>query len=167
MKDSRTDVPVTTAVRFLRDKKIEFEPYLYNYVDQGGTGHAAKELHVPEHCVVKTIILQTDSGEPLVVLMHGDCDISTKELARVMEVKHVTQCNERDANRYTGYVVGGISPFGTKRTLRICIQRTILSLPEIYINGGKRGFLVKINPQDIQRAFPYTEVEVAVPRSNG
>ncbi len=135
---------------------------LYAYEDHGGTKRSAEELHVPEHSVVKTIVLKTDTGEPFITLMHGDCEVSLKQLARILGVKQVAMCTEEEVHRFTGYMVGGTSPFGTKRRMNICVEKTILALPFICINGGKRGFLVKINPQDMRKAFPILEVEVAI-----
>ena len=156
------DYPITNAIRFLREKKIPFEPMLYTYEEHGGTKHSAEELHVPEHSVIKTIVMKTDSGEPFIILMHGDFEVSSKQLARIMGVKQVTMCTEDEAHRFTGYFVGGISPFGTKRRLDIYTEKTILDLPEICINGGTRGMLVKIDPRQLRSAFPITEVNVAI-----
>jgi Cys-tRNA(Pro) deacylase len=158
----RTDSPVTSAVRFLRGRRIPFEPYLYQYEEHGGTAYAAGALHVPEHNVVKTLVMETDTRKPLLVLMHGDREVSTKELARTLGVKRVTPCEVAVAQKHTGYTVGGISPFGTRTALPVCVERTILSLPRIYINGGRRGFLVGIDPGDLHRAISFLEVSVAI-----
>ncbi len=156
------DYPITTAIRFLRDKKISFQPMLYAYEEHGGTKRSAEELHVSEHSVIKTIVMKNDSGEPFITLMHGDFEVSLKQLARFLGVKQVSMCTEDEVTRFTGYMVGGTSPFGTKRRLNIFVEQSIFELPDICINGGKRGFLVKINPQDLKKAFDCTEVNVAI-----
>src|SRR5215210_3214590 len=141
------DYPVTPAVRLLREKKVEFVPHLYDYEERGGTRHSAEVLGVDEHAVVKTLVLETDARKPLIVLMHGDREVSTKGLARTLNVKSVQPCRPETAQKHTGYMVGGTSPFGTRAQLPVYVERTIFALPKIYINGGKRGFLVEIEPQ--------------------
>src|ERR1041384_3669490 len=138
------DYPVTSAVRYLREKKIEFVPHLYEYVEKGGTRASAKELGVDEHAVVKTLVFETSEKKPLVVLMHGDKQVSAKELARYLNVKSVAPAEPEKAAKLTGYLVGGTSPFGTKTKLPVYVESTIFELGRIYINGGKRGFLVEI-----------------------
>lgn len=160
---SKTDYPVTPAVRMLRDKKINFEPHLYDYQEHGGTARSAAELGVDEHSVVKTLVMETDQREPLIILMHGDREVSTKELARAINAKTVAPCKPDVAQKHTGYMVGGTSPFGTRRSLPVYVERTIFDLPKIYINGGKRGFLVSIDPQILKTALPVHEVAVAIP----
>ena len=156
------DYPVTPAVRVLRERKIEFEPHLYAYEERGGTRHSARELGVDEHAVVKTLVLETDARRPLVVLMHGDREVSTKRLARRLGVKTVRPCDPAAAQRHTGYMVGGTSPFGTRSQLPVYAERTIFDLPRIYINGGKRGFLVSLDPRVLRELLPIEEVSVAV-----
>ena len=153
---------MTPAVRLLREKKIAFEPRLYDYKEHGGTAHSAAELQVPEHEVIKTIVMQTDDRRPLIVLMHGDREISTKELARAIGAKAVSPCAPDVAQKHTGYQVGGTSPFGTRRALPVYVEESIFDLPRIYINGGKRGFLVAIDPNDIKAILPVTAVRVAI-----
>ena len=160
---SKTDYPVTPAVRMLRDRKINFEPYLYDYQEHGGTARSAAELGVAEHSVVKTLVMETDRREPLIILMHGDREVSTKELARAIHAKTVAPCKPDVAQRHTGYMVGGTSPFGTRKSLPVYVERTIFELSKIYINGGKRGFLVAIDPQVLKTALPVHEVAVAIP----
>ena len=160
---SKTDYPVTPAVRMLRDQKINFEPHLYDYQEHGGTARSAAELGVEEHSVVKTLVMETDQREPLIILMHGDREVSTKELARAINAKTVAPCKPDVAQKHTGYMVGGTSPFGTRRSLPVYVERTIFDLPKIYINGGKRGFLVSIDPQILKTALPVHEVAVAIP----
>jgi len=159
---SKDRVPVTPAIRLLRDMKIAFAPHLYAYEEKGGTTVCARELDVPEHSVVKTLIMEDDGGNPLIVLMHGDLQVSTRELARSLGVKNIAPCTPDKANRLTGYQVGGTSPFGTRRSMPVYMEETILDLPEIYINGGKRGFLVGISPQDTERVLSATRVRVGI-----
>lgn len=162
---ARPEIPATAAVRFLTARKIPFEPHLYKYEEHGGTGRASSELGVPEHGVVKTLVFETDTRKPLLVLMHGDCEVSQKQLARILGVKHVTPCDPAAAQRHTGYTVGGISPFGTRNALPVYVEATILSLPTVYINGGKRGFLVSVNPAAIREHLAAIPVDVAIPES--
>jgi Cys-tRNA(Pro) deacylase len=156
------DYPVTPAVRLLREKKVSFAPRLYEYEERGGTRRSAEELGVDEHAVVKTLIMETEARKPLVILMHGDREVSTKQLARAIGVKTVSPCDPQTAQKHTGYVVGGTSPFGTRARLPVYVERTIFGLPKIYINGGKRGFLVEIEPKDLRILSPLEEVEVAI-----
>jgi Cys-tRNA(Pro) deacylase len=160
---TQQEIPATTAVRFLAAHAIPFEPHFYTYEEHGGTGRASAELQVPEHNVIKTLVFETDARKPLLVLMHGDCEVSTKQLARILGVKHVAPCDPAAARRHTGYMVGGISPFGTRSPLPVYVESTILSLPVIYINGGKRGFLVAISPAVIPVHLASTPVDVAIP----
>jgi Cys-tRNA(Pro) deacylase len=143
------DYPVTPAVRVLRASKIAFSPHLYEYVERGGTAHSGASLGVDEHVVIKTIVLEDDRKKPLICLQHGDREVSTKNLARAIGVKTITPCAPETALRYTGYMVGGTSPFGTKREIPIYLEKSIVDLPLIYINGGKRGFLVSLTPRDL------------------
>jgi Cys-tRNA(Pro) deacylase len=159
---SKQNYAVTPAVRMLREKKIAFEPHLYDYKDRGGTAQSAAELGVPEYSVIKTLVMETDSREPIVVLMHGTREVSTKALARVIGVRSVTPCDPATAQKHTGYVIGGTSPSGTRKPLPVYAERTIFELPKIYINGGKRGFLVSIAPGDLRRALTISEVDVAL-----
>jgi Cys-tRNA(Pro) deacylase len=156
------DYPVTQAVRYLREKNQEFVPHLYDYVEKGGTAHSANELGVDEHAVVKTLVFETNEKKPLIVLMHGDKSVSTKELARYLNVKSVAPAAPEKATKVTGYLVGGTSPFGTKTKLPIYVERTIFELDRIYINGGKRGFLVQIPPQVLSRVLEVKTLEVAI-----
>jgi Cys-tRNA(Pro) deacylase len=158
----KPEYPVTTAVRVLREKKIDFQPHEYTYEEHGGTKLSATALNVPEHEVVKTLVMQTEEKKPLLVLMHGDREVSTKQLARITGAKRVDPCDEATAQRHTGYQFGGTSPFGTRHPLPVYAERTIFALPRIFINGGKRGFLVEIRPADLRKAFEVTEVEVAI-----
>ena len=156
------EYPVTPAVRLLREHKVEFEPHLYDYVEHGGTQHSAEALGVDEHAVVKTLVMETEAHKPLIVLMHGDREVSTKNLARRLGVKGVHPCDFAEAQKHTGYLVGGTSPFGTRTHLHVYAERTIFDLPKIYINGGKRGFLVSIDPRVLRELLHAEEVEVAI-----
>jgi Cys-tRNA(Pro) deacylase len=152
--------PITPAIRVLRDNKIEFEPHVFEYVEKGGTKHSSAALGVPEHAVVKTLIFETNEKKPLIVLMHGDCQVSTKNLARHLNVKAVAPAAPDKASKLTGYLVGGTSPFGVKTRMPVYAERTIFELSKIYINGGKRGFLVAIAPQILRDVLAVEEVEV-------
>ena len=154
--------PETQATKFLRQQKVRFTDHLYTYEEHGGTAVSARELNVDEHAVVKTLVMEDESAKPLIVLMHGDCKVSTKELARQIGCKKVEPCKPEVANRHTGFLVGGISPFGTKKQMPVYIEKTILDLPLIYINGGKRGYLVGINPQELARVLSPKVVEAAL-----
>ena len=154
--------PVTSAVRSLRAGKIDFIPHLYRYEEHGGTHQAASVLNVPEHEVIKTLVMEVDSRWKLLVLMHGDREVSTKQLARELGVKRVSPCDQMSAEKYTGYKVGGISPFGTKKTLMVCVESSIMMLDKIFINGGKQGFMVEIDSRDLEKAFQIKKVNVAV-----
>jgi Cys-tRNA(Pro) deacylase len=145
MKDTKT--PVTPAIRVLRDHHADYTDHLYAYEEHGGTEVSARELGVDEHAVIKTLIMEDEHKHPLVILMHGDREVSTKNLARHLGVKTIAPCAPEVANRHSGYMVGGTSPFGTKKPMPIYAQQSIFELPTIYINGGKRGYLVGIAPQ--------------------
>jgi len=153
---------VTAAVRALRAAGVEFTDHLYEYEEKGGTAVSARELGFDEHSVVKTLVMEDESANPLIVLMHGDRQVSTRELARVLGVKTVQPCSPETAHRHTGYLVGGTSPFGTRKQLPLYMERTILDLPRIYINGGKRGYLVGVAPADVRRLLAPTLVSVAI-----
>ena len=159
---SGAKTPVTAAVRELRANNIEFTDHLYEYEEKGGTAVSARELGVSEHAVVKTLVMEDDDRNPLVVLMHGDLKVSTKELARIIGVKTIAPCNPDTANRHSGYVVGGTSPFGTRKKMPVYMEETILALPKIYINGGKRGYLVGIAPQEAVRILSPKLVKVGI-----
>ncbi len=156
------DYPVTPAIRMLRQKKISFEPCLYDYEERGGTRVSAASLGVPEHNVIKTLVMETEMRDPLLVLMHGDREVSTKALARAIGSKSVTPCEPSTAQKHTGYMVGGTSPFGTRKALPVYVERSVFDLEKIYINGGKRGFLVAINPNILRQILPVEEVEAAI-----
>ena len=154
--------PETQATKFLKSHKIPFSNHLYAYEEHGGTKVSARELNVAEHAVVKTLIFEDENAKPLIVLMHGDCKVSTKELARQIGCKKIEPCKPEVANRHSGYLVGGTSPFGTKKVMPIYLEKTILDLALIYINGGRRGFLVGVHPHDILKSLSPTVVEAAL-----
>lgn len=143
---SKQTYPVTPAVRVLRENGIKFEPFIYPYEEHGGTAQFARLFEKDEHLVVKTIVLQDENRQGLIVLMHGDKQISTRKLGRLLGMKHIEPADPQQANKWTGYLVGGTSPFGCKTALPVYMERSIAALDKIYINGGKRGFLVEISP---------------------
>ena len=155
------DYPITQAVRVLREHKVSFTAHLYDYVERGGTEHSAAMLGVEEHCVIKTIVLEDDQKQPLICLQHGDYEVSTKNLARARGCKNIGPCSPDTAHRHTGYMVGGTSPFGTRKPLPVYMQRSIEELPMIYINGGKRGFLIGLAPSDLRRVLQPILVDAA------
>jgi Cys-tRNA(Pro) deacylase len=154
--------PVTAAIRVLRQAGVAFGEHPYNYEEKGGTAVSARELGVAEQCVIKTLIMEDERKAPLVVLMHGDLQVSTKELARAIGVKSVSPCSPDTAQRHSGYLVGGTSPFGTKKQMPVYLEESILSLPLIYINGGSRGFLVSIEPSELVRVLKPVPVKVGI-----
>jgi len=155
------NTPETPATKFLHQHGIAHSSHFYDYEEHGGTSVSSRELNVDEHAVVKTLVMEDENAKPLIVLMHGNCKVSTKELARQVGCKKIEPCTPEAANRYTGFLVGGTSPFGTKKKLPIYIEKSILDLPLIYINGGRRGFLVGIHPHDLLRVLSPTVVQVA------
>jgi len=149
--------PETPATTFLRENNVSFTKHLYDYVEHGGTSESSRQLGLDEHAVVKTLVMQDKDTKPLIVLMHGDRQVSLKNLARQIGVRKVEPCKPDAAQRHTGYQVGGTSPFGTRKNLPVYVERSILELPAIYINGGNRGFLVEISPRiltDLLHAQP-------------
>jgi len=157
----KDEYPVTQAVRFLRANGIDFVPHLYPYVEHGGTRQAALTMSIPEHRVIKTLLMDIDEKQPVIVLMHGDREVSTKALARLLGVKRAGPCDVKKAQRCTGYQVGGISPFGTRERLRVFVESSILELYRIFINGGKRGFMVEMDPRDLEKVLKPERVSVA------
>lgn len=147
----------TQATQLLRKHQVSFDEHPYPYEEHGGTSVSARELGVPEHAVIKTLVMQDETAKPLIVLMHGDCKVSTKNLARGIGCKSVEPCKPEVAQRHSGYMIGGTSPFGTKKAMPVYVEQSILDLPRIYINGGRRGFLVSLAPQvliDLLKAKP-------------
>jgi Cys-tRNA(Pro) deacylase len=154
--------PSTPATRLLREQGVAYTEHPYRYEERGGTRVSSRELGVDEHAVVKTLVMEDDTGAPLVVLMHGDREVSTKALARQLGRKSVLICRPEVAQRHSGYLVGGTSPFGTRKRMPVYVERSILALDRIYVNGGSRGFLVGIAPAELVRVLSPTPVDVAI-----
>jgi len=159
---ARDKSPVTPAVRQLRAEKVSFGDHPYTYEEKGGTAVSARELGVDEHCVIKTLVMEDERRNPLVVLMHGDLQVSTKELARVIGVKQVGPCPPDTAQRHSGYLIGGTSPFGMRRQMPVYMEEGISRLERIYINGGKRGYLVSMAPAELIRVLKPVMVAVGI-----
>ncbi|MCE1205311.1 MAG: aminoacyl-tRNA deacylase [Holophagaceae bacterium] len=155
--------PSTNATRALKQAGVPFTEHLYRYEEHGGTQVSARELGVEEHAVIKTLVMEDEKGAPLIILMHGDREVSTKELARQIGAKAVQPCKPEVANRHSGYLVGGTSPFGTKKALPIHAEASIFELPRIYLNGGSRGFLVALAPSGLDTVLKVNRVSVALP----
>lgn len=153
--------PSTPATRLLKARGIPYTEHLYRYEDKGGTRVSARELGVDEHAVIKTLVMEDEAGRPLIVLMHGDRSVSTKALARQIGAKTVQPCKPEVADRHSGYQVGGTSPFGTRKAMPVYVERSILDLPRIWINGGARGFLVGLDPQILAELLEPSLVEAA------
>lgn len=154
--------PTTQATLFLKANGVAFTDHPYAYEEHGGTSVSARELDVDEHSVIKTLVMENELKKPLIVLMHGDRKVSTKELARQIGCKKVEPCKPEVANKNSGYLVGGTSPFGTKTRMPVYVERSIFALDRIYINGGRRGYLVGIEPNELRRVLSIKEVEVAL-----
>ena len=155
--------PSTQATRLLKQAGVAYTEHLYRYEEHGGTAVSARELGVDEHVVIKTLVMEDDQGLPLIILMHGDREVSTKELARQINAKSVHPCRPEVAHRHSGYLVGGTSPLGTKKALPVHAEASIFDLPRIHLNGGSRGFLVEIDPKDLERVLKVNRVSVAIP----
>jgi len=162
MSKNNHTAPETPATKFLKQHHVAFSTHLYDYEPHGGTALSARALNLPEHSVVKTLLMEDENAAPLIVLMHGDRKVSTKELARQTGKKRIEACKPEVANRHSGYLIGGTSPFGTRKTMPVYMEKTILDLPLIYINGGRRGFLVGLHPHDIVRILKPTLVNAAL-----
>ncbi len=154
--------PSTAATRLLRERGVAYTEHPYRYEEHGGTRVSARELGVDEHAVVKTLVMEDDEKRPLLVLMHGDREVSAKGLARLIGAKSVSMCSPETAHRHSGYLVGGTSPFGTRKAMPVYMERSILELPRIYVNGGSRGFLVGLAPRDVVRVLAPVLVEVGI-----
>lgn len=155
-------LPVTPATRWLQARGVAFNGHLYPYEDRGGTAHSAQCLGADEHQIIKTLIMEDERRQPLIILMHGDRQVSTRELARLLSVKTITPCDPAVASKHSGYLVGGTSPFGVRKAMPIYLEASILDLPLIYMNGGKRGFLISLTPSEVQRLLQPTLVNVAI-----
>lgn len=159
---ARDKVPATPAIRLLKQHKVKFIPHFYKYEDKGGTRASARELKVDEHLVIKTLVMEDDQQRPFIVLMHGNCEVSLKHLARQLKVKRITPCTADRADSLTGYQTGGISPFATRQTLPVFMEETIGNLEKIIINGGRRGLLVELSPKNMIDILSPTSVSVAI-----
>ncbi|WP_020202160.1 MULTISPECIES: Cys-tRNA(Pro) deacylase [Cupriavidus] len=156
-------VSETPATQFLKQHGVAYGEHAYEYVEHGGTGESARQLGVPEHAVVKTLVMEDEKAQPLIVLMHGDCSVSTKNLARQTGRKSVQPCKPEVAQRHSGYMVGGTSPFGTRKRMPVYVEASVLALDTIYINGGRRGYLVSIAPGVLPGLVGAVAVECALP----
>jgi Cys-tRNA(Pro) deacylase len=159
---SKDKGPVSAAIRVLRDNDVSFSEHAYTYVDRGGTAEGSLQLGLNEHFLVKTLIMEDELKKPFIMLMHGDREVSTKELARIIGVKRISPCNPGTAQKHSGYLVGGTSPFGTRKAMPVYMEETIGDLPKIYINGGKRGYLAGIDPKELLRVLKPILVKVAI-----
>ncbi len=159
---TRNKSPVTATTRELWAHKVDFSDHTYVYEGHGGTGVSARELGMPEHAVIKTLIMEDDAGRPSTMLMHGDLKVPTKELARTIGVKAISPCKPETANRHSGFVIGGTSPFGTRKRMPVYMEKTVLDLHKIYINGGKHGYLVGMVPPDLVRVVDPKLVKVGI-----
>ena len=158
---------ITSALRELRKHQVPFTEHEYRYEERGGTRVASRQLALDEHAIVKTLVMEDEARSPLLVLMHGDREVSTRQLARQTGRKTISPCEPDAAQRYTGYMIGGTSPFGTRRALPVFVERSILELPAIYINGGRRGLLVRIDPAELTRVLGAVAVDAAVAEQPG
>ncbi len=154
--------PSTPATRLLREKGVAYTEHPYRYEERGGTAVSARELQVDEHAVVKTLVMEDEAGAPLLVLMHGDREVSLKALARQLGRKTIAPCKPEVAQRHSGYMVGGTSPLGTRKPMPVFVERTVLDLPRIYVNGGSRGFLVGLDPKALAALVGATPVDAAI-----
>lgn len=159
---AKDKVPATQAIRVLREHGVEFDTHLYDYVEKGGTSASSNALGVSEHAVVKTLVMEDDAREPLLVLMHGDKQVSTRALARTIGARSIQPCKPEVADKHSGYQVGGTSPFGTRRAMPVYLERSVLALERVWINGGRRGLLVSLDPRELVRVLSPTLVDVAI-----
>lgn len=161
MKKKQAHVSETPATQWLREQGVAFTEHVYDYVDHGGTAESSRQLGVPEHEVIKTLVMQDQDARPLIVLMHGDCQVSTKNLARQVGAKRIEPCKPEVAQRHSGYQVGGTSPFGLRKAMPVYVESTILALPRIVINGGRRGYLVGLASEVLTRLLDARPVQAA------
>ena len=155
-------IPTTPAILALRAQSVDFTLHPYPYEERGGTKRAAGKLGVDEHCVIKTLVMEDETGKPLIILMHGDKEVSTKSIARIIGVKSISPCNPVIAEKHTGYKVGGTSPFGTKKVMPVYMEKTLGNLPEIFINAGSRGLLARMPSSELLRVLKPIAVNVAI-----
>ncbi|MEE9913865.1 MAG: aminoacyl-tRNA deacylase [Deltaproteobacteria bacterium] len=159
---SKEKIPSTPAILALKEKGADFTLYTYAYEERGGTKISSQKLGVDEHCVIKTLVMEDETSKPLIILMHGDKEVSTKALARTLNVKSIVPCKPNVAQKHTGYLVGGTSPFGTRKSLSVFMEKSIASLPYLLINAGSRGLLAKMSPAELIRILEPCEVSVAI-----
>ena len=152
----------TPATAFLAKHSVTYTEHEFEYLEHGGTSHSSASMGVPEHSVIKTLVMEDEKGEPLIVLMHGDRKVSTKELARQAGTKRVVPCKPEVATRHSGYLIGGTSPFGTRKRMPIYLERSVLALERIYINGGRRGYLLGMDPSELVRLLDPTLVDAGL-----
>ena len=152
----------TPATAYLAKHGVEYTEHEFEYQEHGGTSHSSAQMGVPEHQVIKTLVMEDDKGQPLIVLMHGDRKVSTKELARQARAKRIAPCKPEVATRHSGYLIGGTSPFGTRKAMPVYLERSVLALPRIYINGGRRGYLLGMPPAELTRVLSPVLVDVAL-----
>lgn len=162
MSKSKQKHHTTNAIRALKQAGVAFEAIPYKYEERGGTRHSAEQLGVDEHTMIKTLIMENENREPMIVLMHGDCEVSTKNLARQLGTKSVRPCDPEVANKHSGYFVGGTSPVGTRREMPVYAEATIFDLSEIHINAGHRGLMLRLDPKDLHKALAIALVHVAI-----
>jgi len=160
--NKKKHISETPATQYLRKLGVPFEEYVYDYVDHGGSNEAARQLSLDPHLVVKTLIMEDEQARPLIVLMHGDAEVSTKNLARQIDAKRITACAPDVAQRHSGYQVGGTSPFGTRKPMPVYVERTVLSCPRIFINGGRRGYLLALSGESLPTMLTLVAVDVAL-----
>jgi Cys-tRNA(Pro) deacylase len=159
---AKENIPSTPAILALKKNGVDFKLHSYQYEEKGGTRVSAAKLAVDEHCIVKTLVMEDESGEPLIILMHGDKEVSTQALARCIGAKAITPCKPEVAEKHTSYKVGGTSPFGTRKNMQIYMEKTIAELPHVFINAGSRGLLAQLAPQDIIKILRPVMVSVAI-----
>ncbi|MGA2781664.1 MAG: aminoacyl-tRNA deacylase [Smithella sp.] len=159
---TKEKIPTTPAILVLKAQSADFTLHTYPYEERGGTKRSASKLGVDEHCVIKTLVMEDDAGKPLIILMHGDKEVSTKSIARIIGVKSISPCKPAIAEKHTGYKVGGTSPFGTKKAMPVYIESTIADLPEIFINAGSRGLLAKMPSSELVRILKPAAVSIAI-----
>jgi Cys-tRNA(Pro) deacylase len=159
---SKEKIPTTSAILALKTQSADFTLHIYQYEERGGTKVSAKKLGVDEHCIIKTLVMEDETGKPLIILMHGDKEVSTKSLARIIGVKSISTCNPLVAEKHTGYKVGGTSPFGTRKAMSVYMEKTVADLPEIFINAGSRGLLARMPSTELIRILKPMAVSVAL-----
>ena len=159
---SKEKIPTTPSILALKAQGADFTLHAYPYEEKGGTKRGARKLGVDEHCVIKTLVMEDETGKPLIILMHGDKEVSTKSIARIIGVKSISPCKPAIAEKHTGYKVGGTSPFGTKKVMPVYMEKSLADLPEIFINAGSRGLLARMPSAELIRILKPIAVSVAI-----